>query len=647
VKSFRRVLVVGLDGLEPSIVERLIEAGQLPNLARLMSQGSYARIATTYPAQTPVAWSTFATGVNPGGHGIFDFIRPDRRTYRAELALNRYHQASAFSPPKPVNLRRGTPFWQTLSEAGIPSVVLRCPCTYPPDAVRGRLLSGMGVPDLRGGFGTSSFYSTEPGIEAGESEIVHCVSVRDGQISTILTGPRNPRGGKDFECALKMTIDSRRRQVHVQSSEQAAGVIARLGAWSDWLHVKFKASLFVTIRGMVRFHLVALEPHLKLHASPVNFDPVAPLFPISSPNAYSKELAGALGDYYTTGMVEDHGGLNNGRIDEAAFLDQCHQVVQERERMMIHELERLKEGFFFVLFDTPDRLQHMFWRFVEPDHPAAHHPAKGDWRHAIDEHYRQCDQIVGRALEYADDRTLLMVLSDHGFGSFRRGLNLNSWLREEGLLTQRGDKGSSDSGGEFFPGVDWTHTRAYSLGLAGIYLNIAGREGQGIVPQGEAAALRRQIAERLSGLVDPGTGEVAVRSALPREAVYAGPYVEEAPDVIVNFARGYRMSWATALGGVPRELWEENDRRWSGDHIVDPELVPGVIFMNQPSRNEAPRLFDMAPTILSALGVSRGAGSPPIDGRGAALPESALAETLDAPTADEIARRRLEGLGYI
>ena len=160
----RKVIVIGLDGFEPKIAESMIAQGKLPNLARLQEQGGYSRNKTTYPAQTPVAWSTFSTGTNPGGHGIFDFLGRDTNTYLPVLALSKYEQKNAFVPPKVINMRRGVPIWDLLTQAGIPSTVIRCPCTYPPDKIQGKMLSGVGVPDLRGGLGTSTFYTTRQGV---------------------------------------------------------------------------------------------------------------------------------------------------------------------------------------------------------------------------------------------------------------------------------------------------------------------------------------------------------------------------------------------------------------------------------------------------------------------------------------------------
>lgn len=594
----RKVIVIGLDGLEPSIVEPLLRAGALPNLAAIQARGGMARIRSTTPAQTPVAWSTFATGTNPGGHGIFDFIRRDPTTYLPDLGLSRYEQKNAFVPPAAVNLRGGRTVWEVLADAGVPSVVLRCPCTYPPGDVKGRLLAGMGVPDVRGGLGTSTYYTTDGDDVAGESETVVHVE-RTSVVKTYLVGPRHPRSGEDTRLDISVETDRAGDAVTIHSPGEPRTLTVARGEWSDWLKVKFKMGVLQSIHGMVRFYLRSVDP-LELYASPVNFDPRTPAFPVSAPWDYAGELERAIGTYYTTGMVEDHTGLNNGRFDEDAYLAQCEQVMQERERMMLYELDRFERGLFFCLFDTPDRLQHMFWRYRDVDHPAA---APGEYAHVIEDHYRRCDVAVGRALAYADDDTLFVVLSDHGFGSFRRGVHLNSWLHANGFLTLATGVEPGEEAGDFLRHVDWSSTRAYALGLGSIYLNVKGREGSGIVPAAGAADVADAIARGLRELRDPQNGQAAIRDVFARDRVYRGPYVDAAPDLVVGFAAGYRVSWGTALGGVPRGLVEDNVKRWSGDHIVDPALVPGVLFMNRPFAGGRAGLEDMAPTILAALGV--------------------------------------------
>ncbi len=595
------MVVIGLDGLEPSIVEPMLAAAELPALASLRARGGYARLGTTFPPQTPVAWSSFATGTDPGGHGIFDFLRRDPSTYLPDLALNRYEQKSAFVPPRAVNLRGGEPFWDILGRAGIPSVVLRCPCTYPGEVRRGRLLAGLGVPDIRGGLGTTTLYTTRDGVAAAESEQVIPVRFDGRRCRTHVIGPRLPRGG-DASAELEIALTDDPLGAELRAGPAAVRV--GLGQWSDWLPVKFKVGLLQSAAAIVRFHLVALDP-FTLHATPVNFAPGAPLYPISAPWDYAGELDAALGTYYTAGMVEDHTGLMNGRIDEAAFLDQCAIVMREREAMLGHELARFREGFLFCLFDTPDRIQHLFWRFGEPGHPANREPFDRALARVIADHYRACDAVVGRVVEAAGDDALVIVLSDHGFGSFQRGIHLNGWLCRHGYLSLRRGVEPREAG-DMLRQVDWDRTSAYALGLGGIYLNRRGREANGILDDDAAAATALRLADELGALEDDTRGARAIRRVVRREEVYHGPYLADAPDLLVCPAPGYRASWATGLGGVPGAVFEDNTRRWGGDHIVDPALVPGVLFVSGPFDGARASMLDLGPTILAAFGIPAG-----------------------------------------
>lgn len=596
--------MLGLDGLEPRLVEPMLQAGELPALSRLREAGAYGRVATTYPAQTPVAWSTFATGVNPGGHGIFDFLRRDPVTCLPDLALNRYEQKNKFVPPRAINLRHGTPLWDLLGAAGIPSVILRCPCTYPGESMTGRLLAGMGVPDLRGGLGTGTYYTTADGVTAGEGERVTRVTFSGGRVRAPLVGPRVPGGG-DAVVDLVIESDPGGKRITVRAGP--AAVTLAEGTWSGWLKVKFRLGLLQSVAGMVRFYLPPSSSGLALYASPVNFTPEAPPFPISAPWDYAGELQGDIGAYHTTGMVEDHAALVNGRLDEAAFLAQCETAMEEREAMLDRELARFREGLLFCLFDTPDRIQHLFWRFREPDHPANEGAGAADpaYRHVIEEHYRRCDGIVAKVLEAVGSDCVVIVLSDHGFTSFRRGIHLNGWLQQQGLLVLNPGANPAD-GGEFLGAVDWSRSKAYALGLGGIYLNRRGREERGILAPEDATSTAAAIQSALTGLIDPGSGRVAVRGVKRREEIYRGEYAEDAPDLLALFEHGYRASWTTALGGLGIGVFEDNTRRWGGDHIVDPALVPGVLFMNRPFDSSGGGLEDLAPTILSIFGVAPG-----------------------------------------
>jgi len=189
----KKVIVIGLDGLEPSIVETMLERAELPNLAKIRQAGCYTRLRTTYPAQTPVAWSSFATGTNPGGHGIFDFISRDPETYQPDAALSHFERPkNVFLPPRVVNQRKGVPVWQTLTQAGVPSVILRCPCTFPPESLQGKILAGVGVPDLRGSQSKGTFYTQDRTVAAQENE--QLIPLDAGtDLNTRVIGPRNTK----------------------------------------------------------------------------------------------------------------------------------------------------------------------------------------------------------------------------------------------------------------------------------------------------------------------------------------------------------------------------------------------------------------------------------------------------------------------
>src|SRR6266700_6830423 len=595
----------------------MLQRGELPNLGRIRQMGSYSRLKTTYPAQTPVAWSSFATGTNPGGHGIFDFISRDPATYLPDAALSRFERPkSAFAPPRVVNQRKGTPFWQTLSQAGVPSVVLRCPCTFPPDELNGRMISGVGIPDLRGSQNKGTFYTQDKNAQAGESEQVATLGAGD-DLNTHVIGPRNTRQSpaSDTTCEIRVHVNKGARSLLVETGGSPAKIDVKEKSWSEWVRFKFKFSMLQSVTGIARVYVRQIEPHVEFYISAVNFDPAAPLFLISSPPAYAKDLAGEIGLFSTLGMAEDHNGLNNGRLDEAAYLAQCELVIEERERLMRFELDRFTEGFFFLLYDTPDRVQHMLWRFRDPEHPGYEPDLARDFSGLIEQHYARCDKLLTPIFDQLDENTLFIVLSDHGFNTFRRAFDTNTWLLQNGLLALKDGNKPNEDLGDSFSAVDWSRTYAYAVGLGGIYLNFKGREREGIVTEGtEAERVCDAIQSGLAEIPDTATQRPAIRNVLRREDLYSGPYVAYAPDLLVNFHPGFRVSWQSAVGGFANALIEDNTRRWSGDHIVDPDAVPGILFTNkmldappfsrssQDSRKE-PHITDLAPAILNYLGV--------------------------------------------
>ncbi len=612
----KKIIVIGLDGLEPSIVEAMLERGELPNLARIRGAGSYTRLKTTYPAQTPVAWSSFMTGTNPGGHGIFDFISRDPQTYLPEVALTRFERPkNMLAQPRVVNRRQGVPLWHWLSKAGIPSTILRCPCTFPPEVLQGRMIAGVGVPDLRGSQSKGTFYTQDKTVVAEENEQLIFLDpspLNSGvELTTRVIGPRNTKASPpaDTFCEVRVQIEKPSRKLVIQTGGSPARIEVPEKSWSEWVRFKFKLSMLQSVTGIARFYVRQLEPQLQFYVSAVNFDPAAPLFPVSFPGDYAKELSDKIGLFSTLGMAEDHNGLNNGRLDEAAYLQHCELVLAERERAMRFELDRFSEGLFFILFDTPDRVQHMLWRFRDREHPGFDPDLSPELAMRIEEHYRRCDSLLTPALEKVDENTLLIVLSDHGFGTFRRAFDTNTWLLQNGLLALKKNHRPGENPGDGFANVDWSKTSAYAVGLGGIYLNLKGRESAGILEEGtETDRVRHAIQAGLADFPDQQTQRSAIRNVSRREELYTGAFVGNSPDLLVNFHRGFRVSWQSAVGGFAHSLLEDNLHRWSGDHIVDPESVPGILFMNRvPAQRQGQgpaRIIDLSPTILTYLDVT-------------------------------------------
>lgn len=601
----KKVIFLGLDGLDPKLTERYLEEGKLPNLARLKEQGSYSRLRTTFPALSPVAWSTFATGVNPAKHNIFDFLNRNLKSYVPELAAAKVHKPARtlklgrFRIPlssSHVELRRKSqPFWKILGQQQIGSTIIRVPITFPPEKFNGRLLSAMSTPDLRGTQGSFSQFTTRVEQATFESGNRYPLKRTADGFEGTLDGPEDGlvENGGAMQIPFRIRVSGKTPVLEIQDGSYPL----KRGTYTPWVKLKFKMALPGTVCGIARFLVTETTPHFSLYASPVQIDPERPALPISHPSYYAAYLAKLLGTFSTLGMAEDTWALNEGVIDEEEFLKQSYLLMDEREAMFRNALEKTRRGVVACVFDTSDRVQHMFYRFLHAEH--AQHPYAG----TIADLYQRMDRLVGLALQHVDPDTVLFVLSDHGFCSFRRGINLNAWLRDNGYLVM--ENGAMESG-RYFQGVDWSRTRVYTLGLGGVYLNLKGREAQGIVrPGDEAEALKEELIARLSNLQDEERQAVGIRKVYAASALYRGPYLAEAPDLIVGYNDGYRTSWDAAVGKVTTAIFEDNCKAWSGDHSVDPLLVPGVLFSNRKFDAQDPGIEDLAPTVLQLFGVDR------------------------------------------
>jgi predicted AlkP superfamily phosphohydrolase/phosphomutase len=618
-----RLVILGLDGLEPTLAEKFMAEGKLPNLDRLKKEGTYARLRTTTPAISPVAWSSFMTGSEPSKHNIFDFLSRDPRTYLPDLSSARIGKPKRtlalgqylipLSKPEIRGLRKSVPFWKILGEKGIASTILRVPITFPPEKFRGHLLSGMCAPDLKGSQGTFAFFTEDADkVRRHEGGVAVLVRRKGTVIRTEISGPENSmlKKPEDIRLSLTITIDREAGGAWLEV-KGLKKFFLKEKTFSPWVQVVFKPGLGMKIRGLCRFRIAALEPKFEMYMTPLNIDPEKPALPISHPFLYSVYLSKLLGRFITLGEANDTWALNEGALDERAFLELTYSNHAEWEAMFWNALSKTPRGMVVIVFETTDSIQHMFFRYLDKAHPALKAAPARMSAAVIEELYKKMDDLVGRVAAGLGEKGVLFVMSDHGFKSFRRGVNLNSWLHQNGYLTLAEGKKES---GEWFKDVDWDRTRAYALGLGGIYLNLRGREARGVVaPGAEAAALKAELGRRLTALKDGASGPAAITNVYDRDAVYSGPYKDNAPDLIIGYNEGYRASWDGVTGIVNAVVIEDNAKAWSGDHCIDPALVPGVLFSNLELKTAGPSIMDIAPTALELFGIA-----PPahMDGRG-------------------------------
>lgn len=611
-----RVVIIGLDGLEPTLAEPMLEAGKLPNLARLRAAGSYQRLGTTWPPLSPVAWSSFSTGTNPGKHNIFDFIartadyRPMMSSVRIREPRRKLKLAKWLIPlsaPEVTALRKSRPFWSVLGDKGIFSAILRVPITFPPDKFRGVQLSAMCVPDLRGTQGMFSYYveqgetgQTTEGDVGGDRIRV----ARDGAIvRSYLRGPANSLRSDGHELRAPFTIRAGSGAAAALEIDGQTVSLPR-GGYTEWVRVSFRAAPGVKVRGICRFFLKRFEAPFEMYCTPLQIDPDKPVMPIAQPSYYSSYLARRQGSFSTLGLAEDTWSLSEKMLDEDAFLTQAYDIHAEREKMLFDALRTVRQGVVTCVFDGPDRIQHMFWRFIDDRHPALANGQRAAHRHVIGDMYEKMDALIGRVTAALRPGDALIVMSDHGFKPFRRGVDLNAWLRDQGYLRLRDGKRVSER--SYLADIDWSQTRAYAVGLAGLFINQKGRELHGTVePGADARRLIDEIAGKLTGMQDAADGEIAVKEAIPAARAYKGPYTENAPDVIVGYGVGYRVSWDAAIGKCGEAVISDNLKAWSGDHCVHPQLVPGVLFSNLKLGPRAANIIDLAPTVLDLFGVPR------------------------------------------
>ncbi len=613
--KFKRVLLIGFDGMDYNLFRRFQKEGhKFPHFEKLAKEGTFSPLWSTEPPISPVAWSTFTTGVNPGKHNIFDFLTTDRATYMPKMAgsdiipprrtLRVGGWEFPLGSPKIELKRKSQSFWKIVGSKGIYASVLRMPFTFPPEKFYGSMLAGLGTPDLRGTQGSFSFYSDGAGenFDISDGVFEPLKPLGDGRFSGKIKGPGHPfrKGNPPLEIPFTLALDREAQRVEIAVGKEK--VTLEKNRLSRWVKLEFKAGL-VTVAGIAQWVLEDTAP-LKLYLSPINIDPEKPSMPVSHPKIFSVYLAKLLGSFATLGMAEDTWSLNERVLSEGNFVDQVYRTQEERERIFFNTLGKVREGLIVQVFETTDRIQHMFWRYLPDSGSPAERPSREPRVTAsILESYRAMDAFLEKLFARMRPDDLLMIVSDHGFSAFNRGFHLNSWLHREGYLVLKDGKKES---GKWYADVDWSRSRAYGQGLNGIFLNVKGRESQGIVePGAEAEKLKKEIKEKLMQVADPRSGKKAVRKAYAREEVYRGPYTVNAPDVVVGYEAGYRVSWESAVNYVGQELFSDNTRMWSGDHAFTRDQVPGIFFCNRKMKEKDPGLVDISPTVLSAFGIDK------------------------------------------
>jgi predicted AlkP superfamily phosphohydrolase/phosphomutase len=612
-----RVVILGFDGMDPQLLRQYLDEGELPNFRRFLDQGAAVLpFGTAIPPQSPVAWSNFITGRDPGGHGIFDFIHRDPQTMLPRFSASeakapeKFWKLGSWKIPrgsgKVENLRQGTAFWELLPAAGVDATIFKVPSNFPPVDCEVRSLSGMGTPDITGSYGISTLITTDPPLErdlAGGR--VESVYLQDGRFTATLAGPRNTwrRGDPEVLAAVEGVVDARSRAVWLRAG--AHEVVLNEGEWSEWEPVEFPmVPLLKSVHGICRYYLISTSPHLKLYVTPVQLDPMHPEMPISTPGGYSRELAEQTGRYYTQGLPDDTSALENGFFDDADFVKQGRLVMDEHLAQLRAELDRfakVRRGLLFFYFNSPDQTCHVMWRNMDAGSPTHAH---ADPAHAgrIRDVYRDLDRALGVTLDRAGDDALVMVMSDHGFAPWNRAFHVNTWLLNNGYLAL--EEGTQPGDVDMLRHVDWSRTRAYAVGLNGLYLNLAGREREGVVqPGAEQQALLAELKARLEAVTDPLDGRPAVKYAYRADQVYHGELAAGGPDIVMGYHRGWRGSNESALGRLPEHEFSDNMLKWSGDHCMAADEVPGVLLVNRPVRRADPALVDMAPTILTLFGV--------------------------------------------
>jgi hypothetical protein len=389
----------------------------------------------------------------------------------------------------------------------------------------------------------------------------------------------------------------------------------RLGEWSPIIELKFPAGFLTTVHAITKVILTETKSRIGLYFMPLQIHPLHPLWQYATPSSLVKDAWKNANPFLTLGWPQDTNALEDACISDDQFLSLCDSIFESRQKIYLRLLRNFHEGVLAGIFDCLDRIQHMFLR---------------DREDVVFSWYERLDVFVGQIQAEIDklglEKHRFLVLSDHGFRPFDQKVHLNRWLIENGYMTLVKPVENGD-----LRDVDWQHTKAYAIGLNSLYLNVAGREGKGII---EATGLEQLLDEIKSGLQAwkaPDGRQVVSKVGLKHE-VFNGPYNRLGPDLVVGYAPGFRASSETGLGKFAEATLEKNEDHWGADHCIDPTAVPGVIFANRDLRNMPALSFRDIPFLAIGKHLDQSYIKPPSE---------------MGPKGQKDIEERLKGLGYL
>ena len=576
-----RTLIIGLDAFDPAFFEKLHSQGKTPHLRKLLEAGGYSRFRVSDPPQSEVSWTSIATGMNPGGHGMFDFVHRNPANYSLQVSLlptQKNLLGLQFVPPY-----NAQTIFDEAVEDGYPATSMWWPATFPAkQASPVQTIPGLGTPDILGRLGVGTYFSVEelPANTERKTAVRSLIKKGATRFSGTLEGPAKKNGTVNID--FELDINDATAMLHVAKQK----VLLKLGEWGEIVELPFSVGFGMTIKAISRAILTSLNP-LSVYFLPLQLHPLGSPWPYATPKNFIQDQWKKNGPFLTLGWPQDTTALNEELINDEQFLKLCEMIDAERERALNHSLDSFDEGLLACVFDSLDRVQHMFFKGRED---------------VIEAWYIRLDAMIGRIMaRAARKKTKVIIVSDHGFGRFDYKVHLNQWLAERGYL--KTTNASFD-----LRAVDWSQTQAYALGLNSLYLNLAGREGQGIVS--DATQTLAKLKEDLLQWKGPN-GEAVVQSALIRDEVFQGPLAAYGPDIFIGYRPPYRGSAETGLGQWRSEAIEKNTEHWEADHCFDSRAVPGVLFSNEGLGNFSSPSYRDIPALTIGKDLKTQASAPP------------------------------------